>query len=64
MRFTLVQSIFASVIISLFTQAGCAAAEPDKVINVLLLIVDDLNTWLLEDPTRYSGKVVAVGSKY
>lgn len=27
--------------------------------NVLLLIVDDLNTWLLEDPTRYSGRVVA-----
>lgn len=59
MRFTLVQSIFASVIISLFTQAACAAAEPDKPMNVLLLIVDDLNTWLLEDPTRYSGKVVA-----
>jgi choline-sulfatase len=34
------------------------AAPPDKP-NVLLLIVDDLNTWLLEDPTRYSGKVVA-----
>ncbi|QDU89125.1 Choline-sulfatase [Pirellulimonas nuda] len=59
MRFTLVQSIFASVIISLFTQAACAAAEPDIPMNVLLLIVDDLNTWLLEDPTRYSGKVVA-----
>ncbi len=27
--------------------------------NVLLLIGDDLNTWLLEDQTRYSGKVVA-----
>ncbi len=27
--------------------------------NVLLLIVDDLNTWLLEDPSRYTGKVVA-----
>ncbi|KAA5546319.1 sulfatase [Roseiconus nitratireducens] len=27
--------------------------------NVLLLIVDDLNTWLLEEPTRYSGRVVA-----
>ncbi|MEM6655939.1 MAG: sulfatase-like hydrolase/transferase, partial [Planctomycetota bacterium] len=27
--------------------------------NVLFLIIDDLNTWLLEDPTRYAGKVVA-----
>lgn len=27
--------------------------------NVLLLIADDLNTWILEDPDRYTGKVVA-----
>ena len=27
--------------------------------NVLLLIVDDLNTWLLDDPDRYGGKVIA-----
>ena len=27
--------------------------------NVLFLAVDDLNTWLLGDPNRYSGKVVA-----
>jgi len=27
--------------------------------NVLLLIVDDLNTWLLGDMNRYAGKVVA-----
>jgi len=27
--------------------------------NVLLLIIDDLNTWLLEDPDRYAGRVVA-----
>lgn len=27
--------------------------------NVLLLIVDDLNTWLLANPGRYTGKVVA-----
>ena len=27
--------------------------------NVLLLIVDDLNTWLLGDADRYAGKVVA-----
>jgi choline-sulfatase len=33
-----------------------AAEEP---MNVLLLIVDDLNTWQLGDPNRYTGKVVA-----
>jgi arylsulfatase A-like enzyme len=32
-------------------------------VNVLLLICDDLNTWLLEDPDRYAGKVVAPNIK-
>ncbi|MEM1157765.1 MAG: sulfatase [Verrucomicrobiota bacterium] len=27
--------------------------------NVLLLIADDLNTWILEKPQRYAGKVIA-----
>lgn len=27
--------------------------------NVLLLIADDLNSWLLGDPNRYAGKVIA-----
>jgi len=27
--------------------------------NVLLLVADDLNSWLLEDPNRYPGKVIA-----
>ena len=31
--------------------------------NVLFLVVDDLNTWLLEDPDRYTGKVVAPNIK-
>ena len=35
-----------------------AHAEPVRPMNVLFLIVDDLNTWLLEDPTRYAGRVV------
>jgi choline-sulfatase len=34
------------------------AAEATKP-NVLLLIVDDLNSWLLGDTNRYAGKVVA-----
>jgi len=28
-------------------------------LNVLVLMVDDLNTWLLEDRNRYAGKVIA-----
>jgi len=35
--------------------APAAASTP----NVLFLAADDLNTWLLGDPHRYSGKVVA-----
>lgn len=35
------------------------AADAKKPMNVLFLMVDDLNTWLLDDPKRYSGKVVA-----
>ena len=27
--------------------------------NVLMLIADDMNSWLLEDPARYTGKVIA-----
>ena len=59
MRLTLLLSIFAGAITLLSARSACAAPQPDNPMNVLLLIVDDLNTWLLEDPTRYSGKVVA-----
>ena len=36
-----------------------AARKPAQRLNVLFLVVDDLNTWLLSDPNRYSGKVIA-----
>lgn len=39
--------------------ASSACADSSPRMNVLMLIVDDLNTWLLEDPSRYSGRVVA-----
>ncbi|MEM6911388.1 MAG: sulfatase [Verrucomicrobiota bacterium] len=41
--------------LSLGSFSGWAA--PSK--NVLFLVVDDLNTWLLGDPQRYTGRVVA-----
>lgn len=34
------------------------SASSDRM-NVLFLTIDDLNTWLLDDPNRYTGKVVA-----
>ena len=56
-KFTFV--IFANLIASLLTHAAGTQPRTEKSMNVLLLIVDDLNTWLLHDPTRYAGKVVA-----
>lgn len=32
---------------------------PQRKMNILFLVADDLNTWLLGDTTRYAGKVVA-----
>jgi arylsulfatase A-like enzyme len=55
------QQLILLLIVAIVSVLGTtsARAESDKPMNVLLLIVDDLNTWLLEDPTRYAGKVVA-----
>ncbi|MGB0767375.1 MAG: sulfatase-like hydrolase/transferase [Phycisphaeraceae bacterium] len=40
------------------------AMDPAEArMNVLLLMCDDLNTWLLDDPDRYAGKVVAPNIK-
>ena len=40
-------------------QSPVHGTEPQKRMNVLLLIADDLNSWLLEDPKRYNGNIVA-----
>ena len=37
---------------------GRATVRQDRV-NVLFLVADDLNSWLLGDTNRYAGKVVA-----
>ena len=36
-----------------------STSTADERMNVLVLIADDLNTWILEKPDRYSGKVIA-----
>jgi len=38
---------------------GGRSAATDRRKNVLFLVIDDLNTWLLGDANRYAGKVVA-----
>jgi choline-sulfatase len=44
-------------LLALATCSGAHAGETPM--NVLLLIIDDLNTWQLGDESRYPGKVVA-----
>lgn len=41
------------------TPTAAPDVKKDTPKNVLLLAADDLNTWLLGDPNRYSGKIVA-----
>lgn len=48
--FALSVSVFGSTAFS---------AIPERKVNVLFLVVDDLNTWLLSNPDRYTGKVIA-----
>ncbi|MEQ8667608.1 MAG: sulfatase-like hydrolase/transferase [Pirellulales bacterium] len=42
---------------------GLAHAAEQRKMNVLFLVADDLNSWLLEDPVRYPGKIVAPNLK-
>ncbi|WP_261340341.1 sulfatase-like hydrolase/transferase [Novipirellula maiorica] len=42
------------------SSVGLAGAqEHSQRMNVLLLVADDLNSWMLDDADRYAGKVVA-----
>lgn len=53
----LTTGVWVLPLLALLTCSTTTAA--DKPMNVLLLIVDDLNTWQLGDTDRYAGKVVA-----
>ena len=53
-------AIAVTAFVVLFCASGRAAeSTAAKPMNVLLLIADDMNSWPLEDPDRYAGKVVA-----
>jgi arylsulfatase A-like enzyme len=54
---------YLPLIFALSVLAPSPMLAVEKPPNVLLLIVDDLNTWLLGDPDRYAGKVVAPNIK-
>jgi arylsulfatase A-like enzyme len=43
--------------------SATVSTAADKPMNVLMLIADDLNSWLLENPERYTGKVIAPNLK-
>ena len=49
---------FVALLVSA-SQADAAKQPP----NVLMIIADDLNSWLLEDDNRYAGKVIAPNLK-
>ena len=51
--------VFGTVLLMAWGSVSAAESTRNRPMNVLLLIVDDLNTWLLDDPDRYTGKVVA-----
>ncbi|MGF1581692.1 MAG: sulfatase [Gemmataceae bacterium] len=63
MRKQILSAALVMMALSLFGGSACATdAKPgnkNERMNVLFLIVDDLNTWLLSDPDRYTGKVIA-----
>ncbi|MEM7143513.1 MAG: sulfatase [Verrucomicrobiota bacterium] len=46
-------------LIGIVALLGASSSHGREPMNVLLLIADDLNTWILEDPDRYTGKVIA-----
>lgn len=53
---------YLALIITCICLMGNTSVFPQKK-NVLFLIVDDLNTWLLSNPDRYTGKVIAPNIK-
>jgi arylsulfatase A-like enzyme len=52
------KTMLSLLLLSLFAVAA-QAKDTQPPMNVLFLVADDLNSWLLEDANRYAGKVVA-----
>ena len=60
-RFHLITTRLALFLLVCVSATVSVAA--DKPMNVVMLIADDLNSWLLENPQRYTGKVIAPNLK-
>ena len=58
-KFTLTQILAVIAVIVVCARSHAIDASQAKRMNVLFLVVDDLNSWLLGDTNRYAGKVVA-----
>lgn len=59
-KFRIHNSLAVFLFLCVFATHGAAA---EKRMNVLMLIADDLNSWLLENPERYTGQVIAPNLK-
>jgi arylsulfatase A-like enzyme len=55
--------IHSLALLPLFFASAALGTAAEKPMNVLMLISDDLNSWLLENPERYTGKVIAPNLK-
>ena len=53
------KTIYISLLLILSLTMASQADGADERKNVLFLVSDDLNSWLLGDTTRYAGKVIA-----
>lgn len=57
LNFKTIMVFLAIIFIGIHNYASEPASQ--NGMNVLFLVVDDLNTWLLSNPDRYTGKVIA-----
>jgi hypothetical protein len=55
----LIANASIAVALSCNSKSNASESTSDQPMNVLFLVIDDLNTWLLGDPDRYDGKVIA-----
>ena len=59
MRRHVLIAVIVALVVGRCVHVGADAPTSAKPMNVLFLVIDDLNTWMLERAGRYSGKVVA-----
>lgn len=58
-RYAMAEFRSLALLIVFFCLLSSRIGWSEERMNVLFLCIDDLNTWLLDDPNRYTGKVVA-----